>query len=270
MPSLVGILIGLLLWTALIACWWLVVVPWLRAGPRGDATTGLMWRFLRLVGRLIHRVQYEGLEGFRDSQPQPLIVVSNHTGSVDPLLIQAGCRFHIRWLMADNQMSSTLDWLWKREAMIPVARSGEDMTALREGIRHVKSGRAIGIFPEGRLVYPRGRVWPFFEGVGLLVRRTRAPIMLVCVTGTPQTLDMGGSLITPSRARVRYIDLIEYDRTMSAAEITADLRRRISEVSGWPMVDETPPMDLGTPDPFGMPPPSKDVARAEPGRMAGG
>ena len=83
---------------ALFLAAWLVVVVAMRLigrrlarGPRGDAITGLLWLLFRAYCRLVHRARFDGREHVPDTNaPGGLIVVSNHTGPVDPLLIQAG------------------------------------------------------------------------------------------------------------------------------------------------------------------------------------
>ncbi|MDY7110388.1 MAG: lysophospholipid acyltransferase family protein [Planctomycetota bacterium] len=231
------------IWIATISLFRLVVTPRLRRGPGGDAAHGLMWRVLRLYCRLWHRVTYSGSEllPVSDEDHQGLIVVSNHTGSVDPLLIQTGCRFLIRWLMATDTMIPELDWLWRQQQMIPVERQGRDSSALREAIRHVRSGGCIGIFPEGRIAVPPREIRPFLPGVGGLITRTKAPVLLVWVSGTPDTPIMVEALKTRSNAHVHFIDLIDYRDESDPKEITADLRRRIQEASGWPLNDVLAP-----------------------------
>lgn len=222
----------------------LVAMKWLRRGPRGELLIGLVWRTLHVFCFLVHRVRSHGLESFRNQQESgPLIVVSNHTGAVDPLLIQAGCRFYIRWMMASNMMTPWMKWLWRHERVIPVDRDGRDSAAAREAIRHVQQGGAIGIYPEGHIVTPPRQIRPFHPGVGLIVARTQAPVLLIWVSGTPimhkpTTLK---SIFTPSRARVEYIDLIDFKGQRDAAAITHALRSRIAAVSGWPMNDEPMP-----------------------------
>jgi 1-acyl-sn-glycerol-3-phosphate acyltransferase len=195
---------------------------------------------------LIHHVTYEGREHVPDTnRPGPLIVVSNHTGSVDPLLLQAGCRFNIRWMMATDMMFSSLNWLWEWRRAIRVDRDGKDMAAAREAIRHVNSGGVIGLFPEGRIVNPPRHVWPFADGVGLIVARTNAPVLLVWISGTPPTTAAAGSLFTASHARVQFLELIQFPREARPVEITRALRQKISDASGWPM---TPAVPLPRPD----------------------
>jgi len=56
--------------------------------------------------------------------------------------------------------------------------------------------------------------------------------------------------VTPSRARVQFIDLLEFPDKTDPATITRQLQQRLSEVSDWPITDEAviPPPTNG--DPF--------------------
>jgi 1-acyl-sn-glycerol-3-phosphate acyltransferase len=236
------ILVGLLRWT---------VVPRLATGPGGDPGTGLLWRIVRAYGRLVHRTTYTGLEHVPPTnRPGGLVVVSNHTGPIDPLLVQAACRFEIRWMMASDMMIPQLDWLWRRQRMIPVARDGRDSTSAREAIRHVRGGGAVGIFPEGGIVLPRQEIRPFHEGVGLIIARTEAPVLLVWVSHTPDETEMFRALVTPSRARVQFVDLLEFPPKTDAATITGGLRQRLAEASNWPIRDEPLIPPRANADPF--------------------
>lgn len=235
----IAVLIGLALLV------WLGVIPWLKRGPRGDPLIGLLWRLLRVFVRVVHRAHLHGLREFRNQfNSGPLIVVSNHTGAIDPLLIQAGCRFHIRWLMAMDMMVPSMNWLWRMERMIPVDRTGRDTTSAREAIRHVKAGGCVGIFPEGRIAWPPHQIRPFHPGVGFIVARTQAPVMLVWVTGTPNTNVTSKSMLTPSRAHVEFIEFIDFKGEQDAQKITQALRQRLAEVSGWPLNDEPMPAKI--------------------------
>ncbi len=216
-----------------------VFVRWSRAGPGGDPFTGFLWIVLRVYTRLMHRRTVAGREHVpATNSTGGLVVVSNHTGPIDALVLQAACRFEIRWMMAEALMVPALDWLWKRQRMIRLARDGRDTGPLREAIRHVKAGGTIGVFPEGAIVQPRCEVRPFHEGVGLIISRTRAPVLLVWISGTPESPHMSVALKTRSRSRVVFLDRIEFDESVDTATITRTLRERITEASGWPINDD--------------------------------
>lgn len=226
---------------------------YLVEGPRGEPVTGLLWLVVRAYSRLMHRPTYVGIEHVpKTNHPGGLVVVANHTNPVDPLLIQAACRFEIRWMMAANMMIRQLDWVWRRQHIIPVARDGRDTSSLRTAIRHVKGGGVIGIFPEGGIPVPRGEIRPFHEGVGVIIARTRAPVLLVWVSGTSEAIDMFPAVVTPSRSRVQFVDMLDFSDQRDPALITATLRRRVAEVSGWPLNDDPMPVVNGSVDPFAV------------------
>ncbi|HVP72423.1 MAG TPA: lysophospholipid acyltransferase family protein [Phycisphaerales bacterium] len=236
------ILLAVALWLILAGTVYAIIIPWLANAPGESPVTGLIWRVVRLYALVVHRVRFEGFEEFRRiPHPGPLIVVSNHTGAVDPLLIQAACRFPIRWMMASEMMSSRMDWLWRQQRLIPVDRDGRDAGPAREAIRHVQSGGIIGIFPEGRIVNPPEQIRPFYMGVGLIVARAQAPVLLVWISGTPKTNRTMESLTGFSEARVKFVDLIDFQDERDGHVITAELRRRLAEISRWPINDQKMP-----------------------------
>lgn len=241
------------IWLVVVLLFRWVGVRWLSTGPRGEPVTGLMWRVFRGYCRLMHRPTYEGLHHVpATNRPGGLVVVSNHTGPIDPLLIQAACRFEIRWMMAQNMMIPQLDWLWRRHRIIPVARDGRDSGPAREAIRHVRAGGVVGIFPEGAIVEPPDQIRPFHNGVGLIISRSRAPVLLVWVSGTPEEKDMLRALASPSRSHVVFVDLLDFSSERDPEAITQTLRLRLAEASGWPINDETliPPQTSA--DPFAV------------------
>ena len=237
--------------------------------PRRDVRGQLVWAVMLLVVRLIHRVRYTGLELIPPTEPTeestnvwkrrpaggPLIIVANHTAGIDPLLIHAACPFHIRWMMLRTMMPPSLNWFWDWLGIIAVGPTSQDAQAARIAIRHLKDGSGgggegggegggvIGVFPEGGIARPYGCIMPFEPGVGLLVSRSKARVLLAVIDGTPDAPNAYLSLCLPSRARVRFLALIDYAHTdLGASEIAADLRERARRALNWPLASgwETP------------------------------
>lgn len=211
----------------------------LRAGPDANVLAGLVWYAVRLYNALIHRVHTLGREHLPPTNRSgPLLVVSNHSAGLDPLLIQGACRFSIRWMMARDTMTPGLHWFWRWRNVIAVNRDGADSSALREAIRHVRGGGAVGIFPEGGLPPRDGRLRAFQPGVGMLIKTCRAPVLLVWIADTPITPTPFGSLFRFSRSRVTFVDRITYPPDLSSEAIVSDLRRRLAEAGGCALIDE--------------------------------
>lgn len=247
------ILLGGLAWAALAVACRLAL-----NNPRGDLESGIIFYLVRAYARLVHRLRTEGTEnlprcrrgqryGLRPGESGPLIVASNHTSGVDPMLIQAVLHLDVRWMMGRDMLHPALADFWSWARVIPVSRvwvEGEGApaeamhggrTALRadsqaavEAIRHLRAGGVLGVFPEGRISPREGELLPFLPGVGVIARKTGASILPVVIRGTPRGGSAWSALFRPSRAVVRFLPVVEYGKTtLEAPEIVADLRARM-------------------------------------------
>ena len=245
MGPLAWIAAGLGLWITALSFIYLVIVPRLRRGPGQDAFLGLCWWLLRIYGRVIHRVKATGLEHLpTTTHPGPLVVVANHTGSVDPLLISRFCPFMISWMMGDDLMFERMMPLWEKLRLIPVDRSGQSSIAFKSAIRKLRDDGVVGIFPEGRISLPRGEIRPFFDGVGGIIARGKADTLLVWIDGTPETSAIIPSLFGRSHATVHFIEYIPYDGERNPSVITERLRSKLLAASGWTANEESMPLLL--------------------------
>jgi len=219
-------------------------VRWLMDNPREDLETGLVVRGMALYARLVHRLRVEGRRHVpTQRRPGPLIVMANHTAGVDPLLIQSVCPFEIRWMMAEDMRTPSLEWFWKFARIIFVDRLGRrDLYATREAIRHLREGGVLGIFPEGGLERPPGQIMPFQKGIGLILAKTGAPILPVVIDGTPQVDPAWASLWRRSRSRVRFGEIIPVESLGDDPKTYAGaLRDRFAGWVGWPKNEDPPP-----------------------------
>ena len=235
---------GAIAWIVVVSIIQIWVLPWLRRGPRGDALTGFLWRLIRIHIRIVHRIQFSGLEYLPDPDTRSggLVVIANHTGAIDPFLLQSASPIFIRWMMASNMMSPGMADIWEFVDVIAVERDGRDTKPLREAIRHVRGGGAVGIFPEGRIVNPPREVRPFLPGAGMIIASTGAKVLLAWIHGTPDRTDTLGSILIPSRAHVEFLGLFSFEGEKDAAVITKTLRDRIAARSGWPLNEEVQPL----------------------------
>ncbi len=224
-------------WAAAIALG--LVVRRLAPEP-DDPRTGLAMLGLKMYARLVHGLRIEGALSMH-GHSGPLVLVANHTAGVDPLLIQSACPFFVRWMMAEDMRWPALSRLWEFGRIIFVDRHAGGAVGLREAMGALRQGDVVGIFPEGGIEVPPQTILPFREGVGVLIRRSKAIVLPVVIDGTPQVSTARTSLWTPSRARLRFMPPINYtDAKLSAAEITADLHSRFLEWTQWPESTQPP------------------------------
>lgn len=149
------------------------------------------------------------------------LVISNHRSPVDPILVfsgspykQAGGPRTIDYLTAREycELGGVVGWITRVMQAIPVARSGEDMGAVKVAARRLKQGRLVGVFPEGR-INTDGGLLPGSPGVAWLALFTRVPVYPVYIHDAPQGENMVQPFHTFSRVRLRYgspVDLSGY------------------------------------------------------------
>jgi 1-acyl-sn-glycerol-3-phosphate acyltransferase len=226
-------------WFMLIPIVWLAFAffaRWILDNPREEVDAGIMWNICRRYARTMQRTRYVGLENLPATRhPGPLIVLSNHPSGIDPVLLTGACRFNTRWIMAKDMRYPLAEPFWKFADVIMVDRKKRDASGTREAIKHITGGGAVGIFPEGGIERPAGTLRPFQPGVGLLIRRTGAPVLPVIIRGTPYSEDVWKSFWTRGRVVMEFKPLIRYTANESAEDIAADLQRRYEEWTGWPV-----------------------------------
>jgi len=208
--------------------------------PMVDFFRPLVWTLMRLV----HQVHFIGWTKVpRDIGPEGLVLVSNHASLLDPIILQGLFVAAVRWMMDRSQMPAAANWFWKRVRVIPVDFGPRDSEAFAEAMEHVRSGGVLGVFPEGGLARPPREIRPFMPGVGAIVARSRAPVLLVWIDGGPRGGGVLRSMFTPTRITVTVIGVIRFEgrEARSVTAITERLRHEIAAASGWPLNDEALP-----------------------------
>lgn len=253
MPPRRPIVIGLQpwQWTILIGAALLILLGaaaagpmkrWRRSLPRPTWAGAVLWLVARAYSRLAHRVRYEGLEHLPiGNRPGPLIVVSNHTAGIDPILIQAACRFEVRWMMTREMNRGPVRWATSYFRIILVDPRGKDFHATREALRHLRGGGVIGIFPEGGIERPPERLRPFHDGVGFLVAKSGAAVVPAWISGTPRVESAMQSLWRPSRSRVAFGPPMSFKTDEEPRDIAAAIEAIIARMSGWPRAERAVP-----------------------------
>ncbi len=66
-------------------------------------------------------------------------------------------------------------------------------------------------------------------------------MLLVWISGTPETNKLGECLKSRSYARVEFIERLDLSGISDPAEICERLRNRLAEASGWPLNDDVLP-----------------------------
>jgi len=160
----------------------------------------LMRFIVWLLIHSVYRLRKVGVERIPDQGAA--IVVCNHVSFVDALVISAGCRRPIRWVM-DHRIFKVpvLSFVFRTAKAIPIAPAHEDAAMLERAYdaiaRELADGQLIGIFPEGKLTTD-GEMNEFRSGIVKILQRTPVPVVPMALSG------LWRSLFSRNRAKLRH------------------------------------------------------------------
>ena len=120
----------------------------------------------------------------------PWVAAVNHLSHLDPVFAGLALRRPVRFMALDELWGESLllDAALRLFRAVPLPREGRrPVGALREALRHLGAGGAVGVFPEGRRVRRWGEV-PLAGGAAWLALRAGVPIVPTAVWGTQRAM----------------------------------------------------------------------------------
>jgi 1-acyl-sn-glycerol-3-phosphate acyltransferase len=136
--------------------------------------------------RIIHRE--------RVIQSGPVILAVNHQSFLDPPLAGNASDRAIFFLAKKSLMNvPILGWLLPKLNVIPVNLEGGDRSALKALLRILNTGECALVFPEGKRTAD-GNLQPAEAGLGLLIAKTRAPVVPMRIFGAFDAWPIHGKL----------------------------------------------------------------------------
>ncbi len=142
-----------------------------------------------IVWLLIHSVYRLRTRALEAHIPEdgPALLVCNHVSYVDALVIMAGSRRPIRFVM-DHRIFRTplISFVFRESRAIPIAPAKEDPAMLERAYadiaRALAAGELIGIFPEGEITRD-GEMSGFRPGMERIVSTTPVPVVPLALRG---------------------------------------------------------------------------------------
>jgi 1-acyl-sn-glycerol-3-phosphate acyltransferase len=145
----------------------------------------LMRFIVWLLVRTVYRLRISNIDAIPDEGPA--VVVCNHVSFVDALVIAAGCRRPIRFVMDHRIFSMPIvSFVFRVSQAIPIASAREDAQMMERAFDRVaaelEAGEVVGIFPEGKITAD-GEMGPFKPGIERIIERTPVPVVPVALRG---------------------------------------------------------------------------------------
>ncbi|MCD8382006.1 MAG: 1-acyl-sn-glycerol-3-phosphate acyltransferase [Clostridiales bacterium] len=184
--------------------------PWYRA----------VYCILFIIYRSIYHLRTIGRENIPGG---PAVICPRHCTLVDPPMIYFGMTGkHFPRTMAKQELLEipVLGWFLYRIGIIGVRRGENDMTSIKSGLRCLKEGTKLIIFPEGTRVQ-EGEHVQAQTGAIMFALKTGAPLVPVYLTrakkfhrmtmvfGEPYHPQIAGKKATPEEMRQLADELLE-------------------------------------------------------------
>jgi 1-acyl-sn-glycerol-3-phosphate acyltransferase len=216
----------------------------------------VFWLFLKfvLLGPalyLMFRPKVTGVEHI--PREGGAIVAANHVSFLDPLLLPLVVpRRRVMFLTKVKYIDKpVLRWILTGAGVIPVATDDPRAVggAVTAAVEAVRSGRLVGIFPEGTRS-PDGRLYRGKTGVARIALESGAPVIPVGIIGTDLAFPRGAKLPRPRSVRIVFGPPITFEvpegRTTRSASLTRTATEQvmaaICDLSGQEQVAEVNPV----------------------------
>ncbi len=171
------------------------------------------------LARVLWRVEIEwqgelsgmGPGGEQDSRNRLLgdrmsggaVLIANHRCSVDPFFVQLVGGRRVHWMVAGEYFKHFLFGpLLRIFQAIPTNRGGVDTASTRRAIALAKSGRFVGMFPEGRINRSGRPLLTIRPGAAIVAMRANVPLVPVWIEGAPAGWAVYSALFLPARVRI--------------------------------------------------------------------
>ena len=143
-------------------------------------------RFLAwLLVHFIYRLETRGIENIPEEGPA--LLICNHVGFADAIVISAACPRPIRFIMESSIFRiPVLSTIFRGMKAIPVAPAKEDPEVYERAFQIVaeelRDGNLVCIFPEGRLTAD-GEIGEFRAGMMRILKETPVPVVPMALSG---------------------------------------------------------------------------------------
>jgi 1-acyl-sn-glycerol-3-phosphate acyltransferase len=186
------------------------------------------------------------VRGLENLRKYPVAVyASNHTSYMDTPVIFAALPFQFRILARkDLWPIAFIGWYLDRSGQIPVdtANPHATLSSLGAGVRALRSGMPIFVFPEGGRT-STGELRPFQSGAAYLAIRAQVPLVPLALSGVFDLLPIHTRHLYPGELTLTAGEPIE-TKGMSprqTGELTAQLRDAIERLRQAAVPEEEAP-----------------------------
>ncbi len=132
-----------------------------------------------------------------------LVVVANHASDFDPPLLSAAVRRPVSYMAKEELFNvPVLSQAIRLYGAYPVKRGSADRSAIREALKQLDQGWAVGIFLQGTRTVD-GRIPEPKIGAALIAAKAQVPLLPVSLWGTQHIFKKGTAIPRPVPLTIR-------------------------------------------------------------------
>ncbi len=178
---------------------------------------------LSFLARILYRVEIVGAENIPDEGN--IIVIANHKHFLDPVFMLIAIKNRRIIPVAKKELFDVfiLKNILKKLEVIPIDRGNPSISTVKEIINQIKSGRILGIFPEGTRCMGNNFL-PAKPGVAMFAIKTKADIV-------PMSIITNFKLFSKVKIVIgETIDMSEYKKRKVNKEEYAEISQKCFDV----------------------------------------
>ena len=135
--------------------------------------------------------------------PSGALLIANHRCSVDPFFLQLVSGRRVHWMVAGEYFKHFLFGpILRSYQAIPTNRAGVDTASTKRAIALAKSGRFVGMFPEGRINRSDMPLLSIRPGAAIVAMRAGVPLVPIWIDGAPRGWEVYSALFMPAKVRI--------------------------------------------------------------------
>ena len=155
-----------------------------------------------ILCKILFRLEAKG----RDNIPKSggFILAGNHSSYLDPVVLAAMCPRQLNFMARHDLFTIPIFGPFIRSlGAFPLRRGFVDITSIKEGLRCLKQGGVLLIFPGGGRSFNEldGRFEP---GIGFIATKSLVPVIPAFIKGAQRAFGRGAWLIRPIKIRVYF------------------------------------------------------------------
>lgn len=167
-----------------------------KANKKGRHVMPLL-DFIRIVGvpfyYLVKPFRYYGTRKVQDG---PCVYVGNHYALLDPVYVLMTTWEGVHFISKKETFDvPVLGWFMRSIKAIKANRDGKDVRTVLEGLKCLKNGEKVAVYPEGTRNKTEEGMLPFHHGAVAMAIRAKVPVIPIVMYKKPKLFHCAHILI---------------------------------------------------------------------------